>query len=76
MANLIRECQQESASAPRVAADRLRDTVDEAKKNLSNFQYRNVYNSTATAILSDAHEKVVKSASLPALDEAMLLNAN
>lgn len=61
MISLIRDCKQESATAPKVAADRLRDTVDEAKKNLSNFQYKNVHNSTATAILHDAHEKIIKS---------------
>lgn len=55
MQDLVIRCQAETQVAPPVSGDRLRDTVDAAKKNLANFQYRKVENTTATAILPDAH---------------------
>ncbi|KAI8430858.1 hypothetical protein MSG28_001000 [Choristoneura fumiferana] len=42
MSDLVKECQQETRDSLRVGADRLRDTVDAAKKNLPNFQYRKI----------------------------------
>lgn len=56
MQELVDKCQAETLVAPPVSGDRLRETVEAAKKNLTNFQYRKVENTTATAILSDAHE--------------------
>lgn len=56
MKELVKECQEETRYARPVPADRLRETVDAAKKNLPNFQYRKIENSTATAILPKAHE--------------------
>lgn len=56
MQELVDRCQAETLVAPSVSGDRLRETVDAAKKNLTNFHYRKVENTTATAILSHAHE--------------------
>lgn len=56
MKELLMECQQEIRAAPPVAADRLVDTVEAAKRNLPNFQYRRIQNTTATAIFPEAHE--------------------
>lgn len=63
MTDLVKECQQEGRESSGVGADRLRDTVNAAKKNLPNFQYRKIYNATATAILPDAHDPVTKDVS-------------
>ena len=54
MNDLLSECREEGRGAGPVGADRLRETVDEAMKNLPNFQYKNIQNSTATAIFPDA----------------------
>lgn len=54
MKDLVKECQEESSVACPIGADRLRETVEEARKNLPNFQFRNVENTTATAILPNA----------------------
>lgn len=56
MQELVKTCRAETLVAPPVLGDRLRDTVNAAKRNLTNFQYRKVENSTATAILPEAHE--------------------
>lgn len=56
MKKLVKECQEETRAAPPVGINRLRDTVDAAKKNLPNFKYKKIDNTTATAILSEAHE--------------------
>lgn len=53
MNDLIAECREKARGAPPVGADRLRETVDEAMRNLPNFQYKSIPNSTATAILSE-----------------------
>ncbi|XP_050683720.1 uncharacterized protein LOC126978727 isoform X2 [Leptidea sinapis] len=53
--DLIIECQDEALTGPLVGADRLRVTVEEARKKLPNFQYRKIENSTATCILPTAH---------------------
>lgn len=58
MKNLVRECQEETRTALPVAAERLVETVNAAKKNLPNFQYKKIENTTATAILAEAHEVV------------------
>ncbi|CAG9781932.1 unnamed protein product [Diatraea saccharalis] len=55
MRELVNECRTETINARPVSAERLRNTVEAAKKNLPNFQYRKVENSTATAILPEAH---------------------
>ena len=62
MQDLVRECKDEGRVAPAVGANRLRDTVDAAKKNLPHFQYKQIYNTTATAILPQAHAFSAKSA--------------
>lgn len=62
MQDLVKECKDEGRVAPAVATNRLRDTVDAAKKNLPHFQYKQIYNTTATAILPQAHAFNVKSA--------------
>lgn len=56
MKELVKECHEESRDARPVTTDRLRNTVDAAKKNLPNFQYRKIENTTATAIFPDAHD--------------------
>ncbi|XP_046976911.1 uncharacterized protein LOC124542983 [Vanessa cardui] len=56
MKDLVKECQEETLVSRPIGADRLRETVEEARKNLPNFMYRNVENSTAITILSNAHE--------------------
>ncbi|XP_052752671.1 uncharacterized protein LOC128201080 [Galleria mellonella] len=56
MKDLVMECQKQTFTACAVTADRLRDTVDSAKKNLPNFQYKKINNTTATAILAHAHD--------------------
>ncbi|XP_063837418.1 uncharacterized protein LOC135086596 [Ostrinia nubilalis] len=56
MKELVKECQEENRTARPVTTDRLRHTVDAAKKNLPNFQYRKIENTTATAILPEAHD--------------------
>ncbi|CAB3225629.1 unnamed protein product [Arctia plantaginis] len=55
MQDLIKECRDESRLSPSIGLNRLRDTVIAAKKNLPNFQYKKIENSTATAIMSEAH---------------------
>ncbi|CAH0703537.1 unnamed protein product [Spodoptera exigua] len=55
MQHLVKECREEGSVAPAVGANRLRETVDAAKKNLPNFQYKKIYNSTATSIMPQAH---------------------
>lgn len=55
MQNLVQECRDEGRVAPSVGANRLRDTVEAARKNLPNFQYKNIENSTATSIMPRAH---------------------
>ncbi|XP_075991199.1 uncharacterized protein LOC142986573 [Anticarsia gemmatalis] len=56
MQNLVKECREEARVAPPVGITRLRDTVDAAKKHLPNFQYRKIENSTAVAIMPEAHD--------------------
>ncbi|XP_068619488.1 uncharacterized protein [Battus philenor] len=56
MQQLVKNCEEESRNSTQVGAERLCETVDEARRNLPNFQYRIVDNSTATAILPEAHE--------------------
>ncbi|KAM3968704.1 uncharacterized protein ACR2FA_013001 [Aphomia sociella] len=56
MKDLVKECQQQSLALSTIPADRLRDTVDAAKKILPNFQYKKIENTTATAILAEAHD--------------------
>ncbi|XP_032526534.2 uncharacterized protein LOC116777222 [Danaus plexippus] len=58
MRDLIKKCQEESLTAPCVGPDKLRETVDEARRCLPNFQYKKIENSTATAILPEAHSSV------------------
>lgn len=55
MQRLVMSCREYAKKSPSVGADRLRETVDEARRNLPNFQYRKVDNTTATAILPEAH---------------------
>ncbi|CAH2209038.1 jg27198 [Pararge aegeria aegeria] len=55
MKDLVKECLEETLISPPVNSNRLRDTVDEARRNLPNFQYRTIENSTATTILPQAH---------------------
>ncbi|CAK1554989.1 unnamed protein product [Leptosia nina] len=57
MKELMTQCLENSANQT-VRSDRLRETVDEARRNLPNFQYRKIENSTATCILLNAHEPV------------------
>ncbi|XP_030023961.1 uncharacterized protein LOC115442900 [Manduca sexta] len=54
MENLVKECREQNNDQP-VITTRLRETVDEAKKNLPNFQYKKICNTTATKLLHDAH---------------------
>lgn len=54
MRDLVRNCEEESLVTTAVGKDRLRETVEEARRNLPNFQFR-VDNTTATAILPEAH---------------------
>ncbi|XP_063618167.1 uncharacterized protein LOC134791067 [Cydia splendana] len=56
MRDLVKECQEETQLSAKISAERLRDSVDSAKRNLPNFQYRKIDNGTATAILPEAHE--------------------
>ncbi|KOB76510.1 Uncharacterized protein OBRU01_01738 [Operophtera brumata] len=56
MQELVKTCRAETLLAPPILGDRLRETVNAAKKNLTNFQYRKVENTSATAILPEAHE--------------------
>ncbi|XP_053623706.1 uncharacterized protein LOC128682829 isoform X2 [Plodia interpunctella] len=56
MMELVKECREETLESPHVGAERLRDTVDAAMKNLPNFQYKRIVNSTATSILAEAHK--------------------
>ncbi|XP_023940849.1 uncharacterized protein LOC112047821 [Bicyclus anynana] len=58
MKELVKHCREETSSFPPVNPNRLRETVDEAKRNLPNFQYRIIENSTATTILPQAHASV------------------
>lgn len=55
MQDLIKECRDESRLAPPIGVNRLRDTVIAAKKNLPNFQYKKIENSTATAIMPEVY---------------------
>lgn len=54
MNDLLSDCREEASGAGVVAADRLRETVDEAMRNLPNFQYKHTQNSTAIAIFPNA----------------------
>ncbi|KAI5636440.1 hypothetical protein NE865_10860 [Phthorimaea operculella] len=54
--SLIQEGEEVNRSSPAVPGEKLRDVVDSAKRNLPNFQYKNLENSTATSILPSAHE--------------------
>ncbi|CAH2034195.1 unnamed protein product, partial [Iphiclides podalirius] len=56
MQQLVKSCREDVQKTPPVGADRLRETVDEARRSLPNFQYRRVDNTTATSILPEAHE--------------------
>lgn len=56
MQELVKECKDEGRMAPAVGTNRLRDTVDAAKKNLPHFQYKKISNTTATSIMPQAHE--------------------
>ncbi|XP_059055174.1 uncharacterized protein LOC131849185 [Achroia grisella] len=56
MKDLVNECQKETDTTALITVERVRDTVDAAKKTLPNFQYRKVNNNTATAILAIAHD--------------------
>ncbi|XP_035458560.2 uncharacterized protein LOC118281865 [Spodoptera frugiperda] len=55
MQDLVKACREEGNVAPAVGSNRLRETVDAAKKNLPHFQYKKIYNSTATSIMPQAH---------------------
>lgn len=55
MRNLVLECEEEARVTSKVSATKLRETIDDAKKNLPNFQYRKIENTTATFILPTAH---------------------
>lgn len=55
MKKLVQECEEEAQVASKIPATKLRETIDEAKKNLPNFQYRKIDNTTATMILPTAH---------------------
>lgn len=55
MKNLVQECEEEAQIASKIPATKLRETIDDAKKNLPNFQYRKIDNTTATMILPTAH---------------------
>lgn len=55
MRKLVQECKEEAQVASKIPVTKLRETIDEAKKNLPNFQYRQIDNTTATAILPTAH---------------------
>lgn len=57
--DLIKECEETIRVAPSaVTSDTLRLTIEAAKKNLPNFQYRSVNNSTATQIMCLAHHEL------------------
>lgn len=55
MRKLVQECEEEAQVASKIPATKLRETIDDAKKNLPNFQYRKIDNTTATMILPTAH---------------------
>lgn len=55
MRKLVQECEEEAQVASKIPANKLRESIDEAKKNLPNFQYRKIDNTTATVILPTAH---------------------
>lgn len=57
MENLIKQCVEDENGVSPIAPERLRFDIDDAKKNLINFQYKTVRNSTATAILPNAHNE-------------------
>lgn len=62
MRDLIKECQEEARVTTTfnvVAPDRLKATIDAARKSLHNFQYRIINNSTATHIMPTAHDKEI-----------------
>ncbi|KAJ8737647.1 hypothetical protein PYW08_000242 [Mythimna loreyi] len=65
MQELVRECNDEGRVAPAVGANRLRDTVDAAKKNLPHFQYKKISNTTATSIMPLAHSFHAKPSTPP-----------
>lgn len=52
---LVLECEEEARTTSKVQATKIHETIDEAKKNLPNFQYRQIENTTATIILPTAH---------------------
>ncbi|CAH2103566.1 unnamed protein product [Euphydryas editha] len=54
MKSFVKECQEETLAVRPIGADRLREAIEEARKNLPNFQYRNAENTTATSILPNA----------------------
>lgn len=53
MKDLIEECAENSTEESLCTATKLKAIVDAARKDLPNFQYRNIENSTATKILGD-----------------------
>ncbi|CAG5008317.1 unnamed protein product [Parnassius apollo] len=55
MQELVKTCLETNAKSGPINADLLRETIDDARMNLPNFQYRKVDNKTATAILLGAH---------------------
>lgn len=58
MKNLVEQCLEISDQAPLlVSQEKLRDGVNSAMRDLPNFQYKKIENSTATAIFVDAHSK-------------------
>lgn len=59
MRQLVRQCASEPAPAP--TAYSVREVVDAAKRNLPNFQYRRIENSTAIFIMPDAHHNMSES---------------
>lgn len=55
MRKLVQDCEEEAQIASKIPATKLRETIDDAKKKLPNFQYRKIDNTTATMILPTAH---------------------
>ncbi|XP_048485801.1 uncharacterized protein LOC105393543 [Plutella xylostella] len=53
MKDLVKQCEAEPNLTKPMT---IRAVVDEAKKNLPNFQFRKIENSTATGIYADAHK--------------------
>ncbi|XP_045784279.1 uncharacterized protein LOC123880277 [Maniola jurtina] len=70
MTELVQVCREETMTSQPVGANRMRETVDEARRNLPNFQYRTVENSTATTILSHAHGSEISTGTASTEDNA------